>query len=332
MEKQTENTSCTFKTSIGGQALMEGILMRGPEKQAIVCRKADGTLVDKIDELSLTQKKKPILKVPFLRGVPMFIDSLVNGMKALTWSAEQLPEEEQEEQSKIDLWLERKLGGEKAQKAIIAVAVVLGAALAIGLFVLLPGFLFELLPDSIHLVLRCVIEGVIRIVIFLVYLWLVTRMNEIKRVFSYHGAEHKTIFCYEKGLELTVENVRKQSRFHPRCGTSFLVVTMIIAILVVSVMTWVLSLIPELAALPKIAAALVRMLAKLIILPFIVSLTYELNRWVGRHDTNLFARIAAWPGKKLQHLTTLEPDESMMEVAIEALTRVIPEQKGLDAW
>ena len=332
MAKQNENTSCAFKTSIGGQALMEGILMRGPEKQAIVCRKADGTLVDKIDELSLTREKKPILKVPFLRGVPMFIDSLVNGMKALTWSAEQLPEEEQTEPSKFDLWLEKKLGGEKAQKAIIAVAVVLGAALAIGLFVLLPGFLFELLPDSIHLVLRCVIEGIIRIAIFLVYLWLVTRMNEIKRVFSYHGAEHKTIFCYEKGLALTVENVKQQSRFHPRCGTSFLVVTMIIAILVVSVMTWVLSLIPGLAALPKFPAALVRMLAKLIILPFIVSLTYELNRWVGRHDTNMFARIAAWPGKKLQHLTTFEPDEGMMEVAIEALTRVIPEQKGMDAW
>ena len=323
-----QNTACAFKTSIGGQALIEGILMRGPEKQSIVCRKSDGTLTTKIDEI----KPNRAAKLPFLRGVPVFLSSMVNGMKAITWSAEQLPEEEQEQPSKFDLWLEEKLGSEKAQKAFIGIAVVLGVALSVGLFVLLPAFLFELLPDSMHLVLRCVIEGVIRIIIFLIYLWLVTRLDDIKRLFSYHGAEHKTIFCYEKGLELTVDNVRIQSRFHPRCGTSFLVVTMIIAILVVSVMTWVLSLIPGIAALPRLAAALVRVLAKLIILPVIVSLTYELNRWVGRHDTNFFARIAAWPGKQLQHLTTREPDDGMMEVAIEALKLVIPEQKGLDEW
>ena len=329
---ENKQTACAFKTSIGGQALIEGILMRGPRKQAIVCRKADGTLVSKVEELKLNRDRHPILRVPFLRGVPMFIDSMANGMRALTWSAEQMPEEEQEEPSKFDRWVEEKLGSEKAEKLLIGVAVFFGVLLAVALFVLLPALLFELLPSGLHLVLRCVIEGVIRIVIFLIYLWLVTRMKEVSRLFSYHGAEHKTIFCYEKRLPLTVENVRKQSRFHPRCGTSFLVVTMLIAILVVSVMTWVLSLIPGLAELPKLAAALVRVLAKLIVLPIIVSLTYELNRWVGGHENNPIARIAAWPGKQTQHLTTREPDDGMIECAIEALKAVIPETEGEDAW
>lgn len=332
MPKNNETAACAFKTSIGGQALIEGILMRGPTKQSIVCRLADGTLKTKVEDLKLSRDKHPVMGVPFLRGVPIFIDSMVNGMKAISYSAELLPEDQQEQPTKFDLWLEKRLGGEGAQKAFIGIAVALGAALAVGLFVLLPGLLFELLPKDLHLTLRCVIEGLTRIAIFLAYLWLVTRLDDIKRLFSYHGAEHKTIFCYEKGLDLTVENVRQQSRFHPRCGTSFLVVTMIIAILVVSVMTWVLSLIPGVAALPKLAAALVRMLAKLIILPFIVSITYELNRWVGRHDTNILAKIAAWPGKQLQHFTTREPDDGMMECAIEALKRVIPEQRGLDEW
>ena len=321
-----ENASCSFKTSIGGQALMEGILMRGPEKQSIVCRLADGTLRTKLEDV------KPVPKIPFLRGICIFISSLYNGMTALSYSAGLQPEESQDEPSKFDVWLETKIGVEAAEKAVIAIAVVLGIALSVGLFVLLPAFLFELLPEGINLVLRCILEGLIRIVIFLVYLWLASRMKEIKRVFSYHGAEHKTIFCYEKGLELTVENVRKQSRFHPRCGTSFLVVIMIISILVVSVMTWVLSLFPGIAALPKLLAALVRIAAKLVLLPIIVGLTYELNRWVGRHDENPVARAVAWPGKQIQHLTTREPDDGMIEVAIEAVKLVIPEVKGADAW
>ena len=321
-----ENTSCSFKTSIGGQALLEGILMRGPEKQSIVWRLPDGTLKTKVEPI------KPVPKIPFLRGIYIFISSLYNGMSALSYSAEQQPEETQDEPSKFDLWLEKKVGAEAAQKAVLAIAVVLGIAMAVGLFVLLPAFLFELLPEGINLVLRCILEGLIRIVIFLAYLWLASRMKEIKRVFSYHGADHKTIFCYEKGLELTVDNVRLQSRFHPRCGTSFLVVIMIISIFVVSFMTWVLSLFPGIAALPKLLAALVRIVGKLILLPIIVGLTYELNRWVGRHDENAFARAVAWPGKQIQHLTTREPDDGMIECAIEAVKLVIPEVKGADAW
>lgn len=321
-----KNKSGGFKTSIGGQALMEGILMRGPEKQSIVCRLADGTLKTKVEDV------KPTPKTPFVRGICIFISSLFNGMNALSYSASLQPEESQDEPSKFDVWLEKKIGVEAAEKVVIAIAVILGIALAVGLFVLLPAFLFELLPEGINLVVRCILEGLIRIVIFLVYLWLAARMKEIKRVFSYHGAEHKTIFCYEKGLELTVENVREQSRFHPRCGTSFLVVIMIISIFVVSFMTWVLSLIPGIAALPKILAALVRIVGKLILLPIIVGVTYELNRWVGRHDENPVARVVAWPGKQIQHLTTREPDDGMIECAIEAVKLVIPEVKGLDEW
>ena len=321
-----ENGSGGFKTSIGGQALLEGILMRGPKKQSIVCRLADGTLKTRVEDVS------PAPRTPFIRGVYILISSLKNGMNALSYSAGLQPEESQDEPSKFDRWLEKKIGSEAAEKAVIAIAVVLGIALAVGLFVLLPAFLFELLPEGINLVVRCILEGLIRIVIFLVYLWLSSRMKEIKRVFAYHGAEHKTIFCYEKGLDLTVENVREQSRFHPRCGTSFLVVIMIISILVVSVMTWVLSLFPGIAGLPKLLAALVRILAKLILLPIIVGLTYELNRWVGRHDENAFARAVAWPGKQIQHLTTREPDDGMIECAIEAVKLVIPEVKGDDVW
>ncbi|MCD7853075.1 MAG: DUF1385 domain-containing protein [Oscillospiraceae bacterium] len=332
MANEKGNARGAFKTSIGGQALIEGILMRGPDKQAIACRLADGTIQTKTDPLEMTKEKHPILGVPFLRGVSAFLDSMVKGMQALTYSAELLPEEEQEEPDKLDLWLEKHLGSERTSQAVIAVALVLGVALAIGLFVLLPAILFELLPQDLHLVLRCILEGAIRIVIFLAYLWFCTRVDDVKRLFSYHGAEHKTIYCYEKHLELTVENVRRQSRFHPRCGTSFLLVVMVIAILVVSVMTWVLSLIPAIAALSRIPAALVRILAKLIVLPLIVGITYEVNRWVGRHDENLLARIVAWPGKKLQHLTTQEPDDGMIECAITALKLVIPEEEGADEW
>lgn len=326
-----ENVKTCFKTSIGGQALMEGILMRGVDRQSMVCRKADGTLETKIEELKHTKEKYPILGFPFIRGAFALVSSMANGMRALTWSAEFLPEEEQEQPGKFDLWLEEKLGSEKAEKAVISIAMVLGVLLAVGLFFLLPAFLFELLPDSIGLIGRCLLEGAIRIVIFMAYLWFATRLNEIKRLFAYHGAEHKSIFCYEKGLPLTVENVRMQSRFHPRCGTSFLVVVMIISIFVISIMTWVLSLFPAIDALPGIVSALIRMGCKLLLLPIIVGITYEINRWVGRHD-GIISDIIAWPGKMTQHITTREPDDSMIEVAIEALKLVIPEEQGSDEW
>ncbi len=330
MAKNKSEKTC-FKTSIGGQALIEGILMRGTDKQSKVCRKPDGELVSEVEQLSHTKEKFPILGWPFIRGIFMLISSMANGMKAITWSAEFMPEESQEQPGKFDLWLEKKFGSEKAEKLIMGFAMVFGIAIAIGLFFLLPAFLFELLPDSIGLVGRCLLEGVIRIIIFLLYLWFATSMKEIKRLFAYHGAEHKSIFCYEKQLPLTVENVRIQSRFHPRCGTSFLVVVMIISIFVISIMTWVLSLFPGFVTLPGILSALIRMCCKILLLPIIIGITYEINRWVGKSDSTI-ASIIAWPGKQIQHITTKEPDDSMIEVAIEALKLVIPEEKGSDLW
>ena len=314
---KNDNNVC-FRTSIGGQALMEGILMRGPDKQAIVCRTENG-IVEKVEPLNLPKDKYPILGWPFVRGIVTFADSMVKGMRALTYSASLLPEEEQEQPSKFDLWLEKKLGSEKAEKYVIGIAAVLGVLLAVALFILLPTLIAGFIPGiEGHYTLRSLIEGVIKIVIFLVYLGLVAHMKEIKRLFSYHGAEHKTIFCYEKGLPLTVENVRPQSRFHPRCGTSFLLVVIILGIMA--------------GLLIQVDNMLLRAGLRLLLLPVIIALAYELNRWAGRHDTNIVSRIVTWPGKQLQRLTTNEPDDGMIECAIRAMELVIPEEKGRDAW
>ena len=323
-DKSAAEEQLCFRTSIGGQALLEGILMRGPQKQAIVCRTPDG-LVEKLDELHLVKDKHPILGWPLVRGVVTFLDSMVKGMQALTYSADLLPLEEQGEPDKIDQWIEAHFSEEKAKSLIIGVAVVLGILLAVGLFVLLPTLLgklaLRLIPNMTSFGLSMV-EGVIRIVIFLTYLWAVTRMQDVARMFAYHGAEHKTIFCYEKGLPLTVENVRVQSRFHPRCGTSFLFVVVMISILVFAGVS---------SFLTHWNNFWIRFGLHLLLLPVIVSLSYELNRWVGRHD-NALTRVLSAPGKWLQRLTTNEPDDSMIECAIRALELVIPEEKGSDAW
>ena len=313
-----ENDQVCFRTMIGGQALMEGILMRGPDKQAIVCRTENG-LVEKVEPLNLVKDKYPVLGWPFIRGIVTFADSMVKGMRALTYSASLLPEDEQEEPTKFDLWLEKKLGSEKAEKYIIGFAAVLGVLLALTLFIFVPTLIAGLIPGiEGHYTARSVIEGAIKIVIFLVYLGLVAKMKEIKRLFSYHGAEHKTIFCYEKGLPLTVENVRPQSRFHPRCGTSFLLVVIILGLFV--------------GLFIQVDNVFLRIGLRVLLLPVIVCVAYELNRWAGRHDTNIVSRIVTWPGKQLQRLTTNEPDDGMIECAIRAMELVIPEEKGKDAW
>lgn len=316
MAKKNENAVC-FRTSIGGQALMEGILMRGPDRQAVVCRTAEG-LTEKVEPIKPLKERCFLFGWPVVRGVAVFADSMIKGMKALTYSAELLPEEEQEK-DKIDLWLEKKLGSEKAEKAVIAVAAVLGLALAVALFIVLPTFLIGLIPGlEGQYGLRNLLEGVVKLAILLAYLWLCSNMKDMKRIFSYHGAEHKTIFCYEKGLPLTVENVRPQSRFHPRCGTSFLLVIIILGIFV--------------GLLIQVDNTLLRFGLRLLLLPVIVCVGYEINRWAGRHETNIVSRIVTWPGKQMQHLTTNEPDDGMIECAIRALELVIPEEKGKDAW
>ena len=231
MEKK-QSCCDKFKTTIGGQALIEGIMMRGPEKDAIVVRKGDGTLDIDVQPRKLPPKKS-VWNWPFLRGVRTFFDSQVVGVKALMHSADLSPEETQEEASKFDQWLEKKLGNEKFQQYSLGIALFLGLAMSIGLFILLPVIIAGFFDRWVtNLLLLNLIEGVIRIVIFMGYMMLVSRMQEMKRVFAYHGAEHKTIRCYEAGLPLTVENVRQMTRLHPRCGTSFLLVVVIISTLV----------------------------------------------------------------------------------------------------
>ena len=331
-KKDTSCCSEKFKTTIGGQALIEGIMMRGPEKDAIVINGKDGMVVE-ISERKV-HKEGSIATWPFVRGCVNFFDAQVVGVKALMRSADLAPEEYQEEPSKFDLWLEKKLGNEKFQKAVIGIAVALGMGLSIGLFFLLPmviGSFFDRWIDSnvgINLV-----EGLIRMVIFMAYMLLVSRMEEMKRVFSYHGAEHKTISCYEAGLPLTVENVRKQTRMHPRCGTSFLLIVMVISILVFSVASsGLLTAFPALEAMRgTFLFRLLMICFKLLLLPLVVGITYEINRLVGRYD-NWFTAALSAPGLWMQNFTTNEPDDSMIEVGIAAVQAVLPEEEGADRW
>ena len=328
--KQPSNEK--FKTMIGGQALIEGILMRGPDMDAVVCRQ-NGELVTEVSPRKLPPEKSP-KRWPLIRGVVNFFDSQAVGIKALMRSADLSPEETEEEPSKVDQWLEKKLGDEKFQKFLLGSAVVLGTGLSILLFFLLPmiigGFFDRWVKSNVAI---CLIEGLVRMVIFLAYMIAVSRMKEMKRLFSYHGAEHKTIRCYEAGLPLTVENVRAQTRLHPRCGTSFLLVVMILSILIFSVASSVLlALVPGLEAMRgTFLYRLIMILFKLLLLPLVVSVAYECNRWVGRHD-NALSRVLTAPGMWFQYFTTNEPDDSMIEVGIAAVKAVLPEQEGADRW
>jgi len=328
--KQPSNEK--FKTMIGGQALIEGILMRGPDKDAVVCRQ-NGELVTEVTPRKLPPEKSP-KRWPLIRGVVNFFDSQAVGIKALMRSADLSPEETEEEPSKVDQWLEKKLGDEKFQKFLLGSAVALGTGLSILLFFLLPmiigGFFDRWVKSNVAI---CLIEGLVRMAIFLAYMIAVSRMKEMKRLFSYHGAEHKTIRCYEAGLPLTVENVRAQTRLHPRCGTSFLLVVMILSILIFSVASSVLlALVPGLEAMRgTFLYRLIMILFKLLLLPLVVSVAYECNRWVGRHD-NALSRVLTAPGMWFQYFTTNEPDDSMIEVGIAAVKAVLPEQEGADRW
>ena len=317
-EKKTEQK---FRTSIGGQALIEGILMRGPNKQAIVVRAPEG-LVEKVEELRLVRDKHPILGLPILRGAVTFVDSMVKGVKALMFSADYFPEDDLAQPGKFEQWLDKKLGSEKMEKAVVVLAVILSLLMTIGLFFLLPTFLAGFIDPFIQsAALHNLVESVIKLVIFGGYLLLCSKQKDIQRVFQYHGAEHKTIFCYEAGLPLTVENARIQPRHHPRCGTSFLFVVVVVSILVSSVVF----------SFVNWRNMWVRMGLHLLLLIPVVGITYEFNRYVGRHD-NPVTNFLAKPGLWLQNFTTNEPDDSMLEVAIRALELVMPEEKGKDEW
>ena len=308
-----QNDSC-FRTIIGGQALIEGILMRGPDKSSIVVRKEDGSLVEKTEPLN-NSSRSPILKWPFIRGIYSFGSSMAMGIRALFYSADTAFEATDAEPPSR---LEKKLGTERFNSLLMGISAVFGIGLPIVLFFILPtllaGFLDRFIGSGL---LRNLCEGLIRIVIFLIFMFSISRMKDIQRTFEYHGAEHKSIACYESGADLTVENARKCKKEHPRCGTSFLLVVMIISILVFSVVRW--------------SNPLIRLVLRLALLPVVVGISYEINRAVGRHD-NAFTMILRQPGLWLQHLTTREPDDSMLEVAITALKAVIPQEKGADRW
>ncbi|MDR3310312.1 MAG: DUF1385 domain-containing protein [Oscillospiraceae bacterium] len=307
-----------FKTTIGGQALLEGILMRGPSKQCIAVRTKDG-IVKKTTPLRLTKDRHKAAGFPFIRGVINFGASMTAGVRALMYSAEFIDVGDDEpSESKFDKWIEKKLGGENAEKVIVAISVVFGIGLSVLLFMLLPtviaGFATRFTEAAI---VKNLIEGLLRIIIFVAYIGLTSMIPDMKRVWKYHGAEHKTIFCYEKNLPLTVENARIQPRCHPRCGTSFMLIVMVVSILVFSVFRW--------------QGVLFRIVSRLLLLPVVVAVSYELIRWTGRHD-NAVTRVISAPGKALQRLTTSEPDDSMLEVALAALAEVLPETDGADKW
>ncbi len=304
-------------TSIGGQALMEGIMMRGPKKTTMGVRKSDGSIeLEEIHPLNLTQKYK-LLRIPVLRGVANMIDSLVTGNRALMRSADKAMEgieTPEEEMSKFDKWLDKHFG-EKMVSFIMGAAMVLAILFCVAVFFFVPTLLFNLLASAFpflndYIIWRSAFEGILRIILFLVYMGLVTLNKDVKRVFQYHGAEHKTIFCYEHGLDLTVENVRKQIRFHPRCGTSFIVLMLIVGIII--------------GLFIPFTNVWLRSSLKILLLPLTVGVGYELIRICGKHD-NVITRIIAAPGVWMQHITTKEPKDDMIEVAIAAMKDVIPE-------
>lgn len=337
MSKQQE---CVLKkTSIGGQALIEGVMMRGPERTAMAVRHTSGEI--RMEEWeNPTNKRWAITKWPFIRGVFGFVDSLTMGMKCLMKSAEMSGIEEELEDAMDEESADKKVSEEeksaadekKKKKAealmnvVMVIGMVLGVALSLVLFMWLPTVLFKalapLIPNftegtSSYQVVRGIFEGVLRLLIFLAYMIAVSRMKDIRRTFMYHGAEHKTIFCYEKGLPLTVENVRQQKRFHPRCGTSFMILMLIVGIFI--------------SILIPINNTIVRTIVKLLLLPLTVGIGYELIKLAGRKD-NWFTRFISKPGVWVQHITTVEPDDDMIECAIKALEAVIPEDGEADKW
>lgn len=304
------------KTSIGGAAVMEGVMMRGPHSIAVAVRKPDGEIEIDVKETKPVSKRNFFLKLPIVRGCIAFFESMITSTKALMYSASFIDVEE-EEPSKFDAWLE-KVFGDKLKDAILYLSVVLSLFLSVGLFILLPTWLVSLVRIFCsNQVVLTVAEGVTRIVIFLGYLILVSQMPDIKRVFEYHGAEHKTIACYESGEELTVENAKTKCRLHPRCGTSFLLIVMVVSIIVFSFLKW--------------DNILIRTLTRLALLPIVAGISYEIIKLAGRYD-NFATRIVSWPGLMLQKITTREPDESQLEVAIASMKAVIPENKDEDKW
>lgn len=314
------NTNERKITSIGGSALIEGIMMRGPKRTTIAVRTGESDIYTQDISIKTLASRSKFWRLPLIRGVAGIVDSMRLSYKSLSIAADKALEAgeiEEEEPSKFEKWLTEKFG-DNLMKVIMVFATILGVLLAVGLFFFLPSLLYDLLakifPDITDMrVFKSIFEGILKIALFLGYVVLCSRMEEMKRVFMYHGAEHKTIFCYEACEELTVENVKKQSRFHPRCGTSFLVITLLLGILIG------LFIPPE-----PFGIAFLRPVFKLALLPLMVGLGYEAIKFCGKFDNKL-TRIIAKPGIWAQHITTKEPDDKMIEVAITAMTAVIPD-------
>jgi len=320
MKKQTYDKCPVHMTSIGGQAVIEGIMMRGPKEIATAVRKSDGSIIIDRKPVNSFVVKYKLNKIPILRGVVSFVESLVTGMKCLMFSADQMDLEEDDESykpSKFEKWLDDKFG-DKVKDIAIYFAVVVAIFFSIGLFMLLPNALASVVSIfTKNKILLNLSEGVIRMSIFLGYMILVSQMKDIQRVFEYHGAEHKTIAAYESGAELTVENARKHSRLHPRCGTSFLLIVMVVSIVVFSFLKW--------------GAMWQNMLMRLALMPVVAGISYEMIKFAGK-SKNRFVRLLTLPGLWLQKITTREPDDSQLEVAIAAIEAVIPENKEDDKW
>lgn len=298
------------KTSIGGQAVIEGVMMKGPDSIAIAIRKPDGEIELKKERLK--SNRKAISKLPIIRGMFAFVDAMVIGIKALSFSAEFIEEEEEKKPKKPSKW------DNFLDKNMIVISIVFSILFSIGLFILLPTLAVSFIGNvSKSPLVMNLIEGVVRVAIFVGYIAAISRMKDIKRVFEYHGAEHKTIFCYENEEELTPENARKFTRLHPRCGTSFLFLVMIVSILLFSFFRW-----PNL---------LMRLVIRIALMPLVAGISYEIIKWAGRSDSKLVCAISA-PGLWLQKITTQEPDDSQLEVAIEALKNVLVEDREADLW
>ncbi|MBQ1187373.1 MAG: DUF1385 domain-containing protein [Clostridia bacterium] len=313
------------KTSIGGQALIEGIMMRGPKRTVMAVRKKDGEIDISERQITNYKEKFPILKLPIIRGVAGFVESMLVGYKAMMASAE-ISGYLDEEELKAEKEKEEKKNNNALMAVITVISTVLAVAMSIGLFIYLPSLAFKgvnYLAGGVLSPFQSLFEGVLKIAIFLAYMIAVSFMKDIDRVFRYHGAEHKTIFCYEAGEELTVENVKKQGRFHPRCGTSFLILMLIVSIFI----TFILDTI-----VPWLKGVLwARTIIKLLLVPVICGIGYELIKVCGKYD-NFVTKIVAAPGLWIQRITVKEPDDSMIEIAIAAMKEVIPENEEEAKW
>lgn len=310
-------------SSVGGQALIEGVMMRGPSGTAMSVRLPSGEIETEYKETKPWREKCKFFSLPLVRGIVGFVESLVTGYGYLMESAEKSTqglEEDTENLSKLDRWINDHFG-EKMMNIIGIISAVLGFGLAFFLFMWLPTFLVDVVTRGALLKFHALFEGIIRVIIFVLYMVLVSKMKDIHRVFMYHGAEHKSIFCYEHGLELTVENVRKQSRFHPRCGTSFMFVMILLSILLSSALVLIF---PGLAEVNRILWITV----KILILPIVMGLGYEFIRYAGRHD-NLLVKILAAPGLWMQRITTKEPTDDIIEVGIASLKAALGEGKAV---